>query len=59
MRPGLGRDEASDGVDSITKAERKTGLGGRFSRPYSVGSKPVSGDNQSDEEILGPEFQRG
>ncbi|KAF0315790.1 integral membrane protein pth11 [Colletotrichum asianum] len=59
MRPGLGRDEASDGVDSITKVERKTGLGGRFSRPYFVGSKPVSGDNQSDEEILGPEFQRG
>ncbi|KAF9877444.1 hypothetical protein CkaCkLH20_05144 [Colletotrichum karsti] len=60
MHPGqqVKDDEGSDGADSITKTERKLGFGGPFTKSYATGGKPVTGDNQSDEEILGPDFRR-
>ncbi|KAH7121707.1 hypothetical protein EDB81DRAFT_861572 [Dactylonectria macrodidyma] len=56
--PGQKEEDASDGGDSITKAERKLGFGGPFTKAYAMGGERVRGDNQSDEEILGPDFRR-
>lgn len=60
MRPGPDTKDGdtSDGEDSITKAERKLGIGGPFTKSYVRGGERVRGDNQSDEQILGPDFRR-
>ncbi|KAF5007139.1 hypothetical protein FDECE_6525 [Fusarium decemcellulare] len=58
MRAGPKDDDTSDGGDSITKAERKLGIGGPFNKAYAKGGERVRGDNQSDEQILGPDFRR-
>ncbi|KAM6519004.1 hypothetical protein FALCPG4_012660 [Fusarium falciforme] len=60
MRPGQDTKDGdtSDGEDSITKAERKLGIGGPFTKSYVRGGERVRGDNQSDEQILGPDFRR-
>lgn len=60
MRPGKDTKDGdtSDGEDSITKAERKLGIGGPFTKSYVRGGERVRGDNQSDEQILGPDFRR-
>ncbi|KAF4974592.1 hypothetical protein FZEAL_8519 [Fusarium zealandicum] len=56
MRPGPAtKDGDISDADSITKAERKLGIGGPFNKSYAKGG--VRGDNQSDEEILGPDFR--
>jgi len=51
-------DPSLTGADSITTADRKLGLNGPFTKSYAMGGERVTGDNQSDEEILGPDFRR-
>ncbi|KAM0420320.1 hypothetical protein ACHAPT_011862 [Fusarium lateritium] len=60
VRPGQDNKDGdtSDGDDSITRAERKLGIGGPFTKSYVMGGERVRGDNQSDEQILGPDFRR-
>lgn len=60
LRPGqVDKDDDNfDDRDSITREERKLGIGGPFTKSYAVGGGRVCGDNQSDEEILVPNFRR-
>ncbi|KAH8657362.1 hypothetical protein BGZ61DRAFT_371278 [Ilyonectria robusta] len=60
LRPGQANkdDDTLDDRDSITKEERKLGIGGPFTKSYAVGGGRIRGDNQSDEEILVPNFRR-
>ena len=51
-------DHSLTGGDSVTTADRKLGLNGPFTKSYAMGGERVTGDNQSDEEILGPDFRR-
>lgn len=57
LRPGqINKDDNSDG-DSIKETERKLGIRGLFNkaRAYAMHDERVCDDNQSDEQILGPE----
>ncbi|CAF3575415.1 unnamed protein product [Fusarium graminearum] len=57
LRPGqINKDDSSDG-DSIKETERKLGIRGPFNkaRAYAMHDERVCDDNQSDEQILGPE----
>lgn len=56
--PGTKDGDVSDGDDSITKAERKLGIGGPYTKSYVMGGDRVRGDDQSDEQILGPDFRQ-
>ncbi|KAJ4253311.1 hypothetical protein NW762_010466 [Fusarium torreyae] len=59
-RPVNKDDDMSDADESIRETERKLGMAGPFTktRVYSKTGERVRDDNQSDEEILGPEFRR-
>ena len=52
-------EDASDPYDSSTigNSERKIGVKGPFSQSYAVGGRQGSANN-SDDEILGPEFRQ-
>ncbi|KAM0547822.1 hypothetical protein ACHAPJ_010168 [Fusarium lateritium] len=53
-------DDTSDADGSIRETERKLGMAGPFTktRVYSKTGERVRDDNQSDKEILGPEYRR-
>lgn len=62
LRPRQGGNyDSSDlrrGGDPIALEERELGLRGPCTKSYVVGGSQVRGDNQSEEEILGPDFRR-
>lgn len=59
-KPSYQRDSIFDPDDVLREQDRKTGKRGSTTktRPYSWGLERARGDNQSEEEILGDEFQR-
>lgn len=44
--------------DVVMYHERKIGIKGPFTKAYAMGGNHVKRDDQSDEEILGPDFRR-